>query len=235
MIRKIGEEILDRCRKSCLSNELIVVPPGIEDAGLVDYFAEKTAAIKKEKNLPGQVESCGIMLQFPRPTQRVEEVYSFFDSPRAFNRNRPFFGCFMVDISFYADYVQSDYFELLKTFIAENSDNMVFLLVVESDDQDKINRIRKSLSSCGIFILSRLEAPTADAVVDYILVHSGEMQKDIAPMREFFTKHPDFRIADNYLEFRRKHKAMGLASDFHAFVTDFNSFNTDIRGKKFGF
>ena len=235
MYRKVSNEMLEKCRVSCLSNELIVIPPEIEDAGLKDYFAEKTAAIKKEKNLFEPAEACGLMLQFPRPGQRLDEVYSFFDSPRAFNRNRPFHGCFMIDISSYKDCIQSEYFELLKSYIAENSDNIVFLLVVASDDPDEVNLFRKSLSSCGIFVLSHLDVPSAESIVEYVLGFSGEKGTDIEVMRKFFSDHPDFRIADNYLEFRKKHQAMGLNSDFPAFMEDFNSYHTDTNRRRFGF
>lgn len=235
MNRKISEEIIEKCRKTCLSNELIVIPPSIEDAGLIDYFSEKTAAIKREKNLFEPLENCGLMLQFPRPGQGLDELYSFFDSPRAFNRNRPFHGCFMIDISSYKNSLNSEYFELLKTFIAENSDDMVFLLVVASDEPDKINMFRKSLSSCGVFIHSRLETPTENAIIDYILGNREETKDSVDSMRKFFSCHSDFRIADNYLEFIKNHQLMGVDADFNNFMADFDSFNNDTNRRRFGF
>lgn len=238
MNRKLDDKTLERCRTFCLSNELLVIPPTIDDAGLMDYFFEKTSKVKQEKYLVEPIEKCGLMLQFPKPTQGQEEVNLFFDSPRVFNRNRPFHGCFMIDISSYGNNIEHPFFEKLKTYIAENLDCIVFLLVVASDNENVIKQIRKALSSCGNFRLSSLDTPSSVRVVEYVTTKLGQdnfSEKCLSDLNMFFSAHPDFRIADSIIDYATKSNDESISSSLSSFISDFNSFNDEGCKRRIGF
>ena len=238
MHKKLYEKTLERCRAISLSNEILVIPPTIDDAGLVDYFSEKTSGIRQGKHLADPIEKCGLMLQFPKPIQGKDEVNQFFDSPRVFNRNRPFYGCFMIDITSYSNNLEHPFFEKLKTYIAENSADIVFLLVVASDNETEIKQIRKALSSCSSFRLSYLETPDSVRVVEYLIDKLGKdsiPDKTVYDLNLFFSAHPDFRIADILVDYVTKTDKESIASCVSSFICDFNSFNDESFKRRIGF
>lgn len=226
MPRKLEESIIRDCIDHCASNELVVVPPGIGDVGLSDYFSEKTKALRAQKHLATPPERCGLALRFPEPNQGESEIDEFFESPRAFSHNRPFFGCFMIDITSYRNNPEHSYFQQLKTFMSDNSDDMVFILVLEADSISDVNRIRRSISTAGVFRTVSLKKPDPERIAAYIDESLGKKASEPEEVLAFFGAHPDFRIADNFIEYTRRVLTGSRRKAFTSFKKEFESYNS---------
>lgn len=226
MPKKIENSVIKDCIEHCESNELVIVPPGIEDVGLGDYFAEKTKMLRSLWNLETPEDKCGLALRFPEPNQSQDEIDNFFESPRAFSHNRPFYGCFMIDISSYRGNTDHEYIQQLKTYMADNSEDIVFVLIMEADSLTDVNRLRKSISSSGVFRTVILKRPSPERISSYIDEVLGRKASNPEEVLDFFKAHPDFKIADNFIEYTKRVLSGNRHQAFRSFKDDFESFNS---------